>query len=61
VAAICYQVGWIDCQALPGEEIYALLVLDITMLKSFKFKFVLVGHRTCERIEATQQTEYSGG
>jgi hypothetical protein len=61
VAAICYQVGWIDCQALTGEEIYALLVLDITMLKSFKFKFVLVWHRTCERIEATQQTEYSGG
>jgi len=25
------------------------------------FKFVLVWHRTCEKIEATQQTKYSGG
>jgi hypothetical protein len=34
------------------EEIYGL---------GTSFKFVLVWHRTCEKIEATQQTEYSGG
>ena len=46
MVAICYQVSWIDCQ---GEEIYGLVQYLITILKSFKF--VLVWHRTCEKIE----------
>jgi hypothetical protein len=44
--------------ARGGNICLKLVVLDTT-LKSFKF--VLVWHRTCEKIEATQQTEYSGG